>query len=395
MQVMRRLSLNGLRPLLVVPRPHSSWICMSCAPLQAASRFAATAAAPQKGPNYYKRLEVSTDATPQEIKAAYRRLALQCHPDVVEDTRKGVAEAQFRAVSEAYEVLSDPQQRRAHDARLGVKPARKPTKAPAPAEEKGAAGAQAPPQPPSYSRMYGTSNYRDEADDAAERQQHAARARMAGARRRRNYVRRDADRAFADAFDGKTLDQVIFEARRRKRVEAAQKATQASVSAHKGTSSSSGSVREAPAGREETMRRVMEHASETFAEGAAKQYGHGILQHVRVYQRHPFRQAAAPPGRYMPFRPFRNWEVPDGVATPTLKLKEPACHVSEVAESCEPTYMPPASSDDALVRPLMVPEFKLEDGTVMPRNYGLTRLQRNVRGMAHNMGQLYSYHRPY
>lgn len=64
----------------------------------------------------YKILEVESSATQEEIKKAYKRLALKYHPDRNEGDAK--AEARFKQVSEAYRVLSD-EQRRAHYDRYG------------------------------------------------------------------------------------------------------------------------------------------------------------------------------------------------------------------------------------------------------------------------------------
>ena len=63
--------------------------------------------------DYYSLLQVERTADPATIKSAYRKLAMECHPD-----RNGGctdAEAKFKALSEAYECLKDPQKRAAYD----------------------------------------------------------------------------------------------------------------------------------------------------------------------------------------------------------------------------------------------------------------------------------------
>lgn len=64
--------------------------------------------------DYYKILGVSRDASPEEIKAAYRRLAKKYHPDLNPENKKE-AEEKFKEISEAYEVLMDPEKRRMYD----------------------------------------------------------------------------------------------------------------------------------------------------------------------------------------------------------------------------------------------------------------------------------------
>lgn len=63
--------------------------------------------------DYYKTLEVEPVATQQEIKKSFRRLALKFHPD--KNAGNHLAEAQFKEIQEAYEVLSDPEQRKEYN----------------------------------------------------------------------------------------------------------------------------------------------------------------------------------------------------------------------------------------------------------------------------------------
>lgn len=63
--------------------------------------------------DYYTTLGVSREATPDEIKKAFRKLARQYHPDTATD--KKTAEAKFKEINEANEVLSDPEKRKKYD----------------------------------------------------------------------------------------------------------------------------------------------------------------------------------------------------------------------------------------------------------------------------------------
>ena len=63
--------------------------------------------------DYYKILDIARDASADEIKQAYRRLARKYHPDI---NKNANAEQKFKELGEAYEVLQDPEKRKAYDA---------------------------------------------------------------------------------------------------------------------------------------------------------------------------------------------------------------------------------------------------------------------------------------
>lgn len=63
--------------------------------------------------DYYEILNVSKDASQDEIKSSFRRLAKKYHPDLNPDNKE--AEQKFKEVNEAYEVLGDPDKRRRYD----------------------------------------------------------------------------------------------------------------------------------------------------------------------------------------------------------------------------------------------------------------------------------------
>src|SRR4051812_38565498 len=63
--------------------------------------------------DYYELLQVERTADDKTIKSAYRRIAMECHPDRNPGCKD--SEARFKSVSEAYDCLKDPQKRAAYD----------------------------------------------------------------------------------------------------------------------------------------------------------------------------------------------------------------------------------------------------------------------------------------
>ncbi|MGD0566698.1 MAG: DnaJ domain-containing protein [Candidatus Goldiibacteriota bacterium] len=64
----------------------------------------------------YARLGVGKNATPEEIKSAFRSKAKEIHPDMIQDeAQKKVAEEKFKELGEAYSILSDPEKKQKYD----------------------------------------------------------------------------------------------------------------------------------------------------------------------------------------------------------------------------------------------------------------------------------------
>ncbi|KAF5226732.1 putative heat shock protein [Trypanosoma cruzi] len=318
--------------------PQRWWCVTPHSSLHVAVRLVSSSGIPIA--NYYKRLGVDCAATAEEMKAAYRRRALECHPDVVSDDQKARAEMEFRAISEAYDVLMDPQKRSEHDKALGLDRVA-PQKTTA--ERRGSAAAEA-----------------------------STSSRASSTRRRKPFVRGDAERKFREAFHGMSIDQVIFQERLRQRREGKKQHGEAA----------------SPSSREESFRRVLVDAAERFSEKVRRQYGPSMLRHVKL-QSVPPSGPQPPPSDYMPFRPFYGWFAPAGVRTVPEPRMGPTSHVNEENVEFEGPSTPTRGD-----LPKHFPTVRALDGSVMSRADAMRHLERE-RNAPYNMGKLYSYHRPY
>lgn len=68
--------------------------------------------------NYYEILEVDRNASPEIIDKAYKTLAKKYHPDLQDEFHKKEAEETFKIINEAYQTLSDPEQRALYDQKI-------------------------------------------------------------------------------------------------------------------------------------------------------------------------------------------------------------------------------------------------------------------------------------
>jgi DnaJ family protein B protein 4 len=125
------------------------------------------------GVDYYNILKVNRNASEEDLKKAYKRLAMIWHPDK-NPANKRDAEAKFKQISEAYDVLSDPQKRQIYDL-YG---------------EEALKSGQFPPPPPSSSRAGGSHNHHQHYYNHG-RQQHPTSFR---------FNPRDAEDIYAEIF---------------------------------------------------------------------------------------------------------------------------------------------------------------------------------------------------
>lgn len=378
------LQLTSHRPIRLY-----SWLeCGSLTPLRSSARAASSNVRPST--NYYEMLGLipSTEVTREEIKSAYRQQALRFHPDCHprvegegEDGEapvmsKAEAEVQFRRVAEAYATLSNISLRQAYDKQLGLQPP-------------GAAASSSFPNP-SVSRPAGSVAGR------------GLGSRLKTRSTRRPFLRGDANRVFKEVFSGKSLEDVLFEARRRSRRGAAT-----------GGVPRSGSSEEAQLSGLYASLNVV---AESHARRLRAHYGVGAAAKARVgFTVH--RSNPTPPGAQLPFFPFQNMRLPDGVVVPATPRLGPWTRVEELGDDAKAFLAETAegeiSNESAVAakgeQGIEVTRQSSRERRLSKRTGSLDKARQALRlqysgvqgegSTAHtipyNMGQLYSYHRPF
>ena len=286
---------------------------------------------------HHRRLSLASGATLEDVKQAYRAKALSCHPDVVPHEQKLQAEVEFRAVSESYVILM--KNIAAVDQTRGIPPQ-----------------SNNPPQkPPAWSQ---------------------------------GFVRKQAEKVFREAFDGRSAEDIIFEAKLKARQHGGSFAEDSQFSAQQ----------QRDAKWKEEVRRCEHRRLHRRLRGdplpaAAKDlHGGGIgpLCPPKPTGSHPpqvlfvARSTATSPHHRMPFRPFNNWKVP------------PSNIGDESSTASSSSWKILETSDDAelVVDPKTKEPLNGEQYDALERSSYLQQSQR-LSNLANNSGVLYSYQRPY
>jgi curved DNA-binding protein CbpA len=310
-----------------------------------ARRSATTSSSSSTRQTYYHVLSLPHTATAQEVKEAFRRRALECHPDTAASDKKATAEADFRRACEAYETLSSEAKRRQYDREMGIK---RSTDTPS-----SAVGAKAP------------------SSDAARRMKAAS----------RGMVRREADAVFAEAFHGKSIHDILFSARFAKKFGSKQ-ASDASSPRFTTTTVDDAWKQAADAAAERAKR----NAESLRPPWSRRTDGGG---------RSPpsFGTAAATdsaestyPGSHMPFRPFPGMELPPGITFDDVPPLPKAERLSL-----------DGNMDMSLTPPTPIPSPVVE-GLASGNTAVVAETQRRMgahNARPPNLGQIYSYQRPY
>ena len=165
-------------------------------------------------PSLYSRLGVPTSASTDEIKKVFKKKALECHPDIIQSSttmtrsEKAKAEAEFRSIAEAYETLSNDQKRKKYDQQhgLGVTAAAArgvstQQQQEGKSDQKKSTAAKRTPsmKRPSYYSGPATSSSTTKKSSPS-----------SGKGKSSPFLSKDAQRVFKEAFEGKSVHDVLF-----------------------------------------------------------------------------------------------------------------------------------------------------------------------------------------
>jgi curved DNA-binding protein CbpA len=300
--------------------------------------------------DHYKRLEVHFSATDDELKQAYRRKALQCHPDVHPKESKAAAEAEFRRISESYEFLLDAKRREKYNIQRGFVEAPKT----APTSQQPVLRRKNKFEPAKYKPV--------PLKDRTWRQ---------------SMVKGQAEKVFQSAFDGRSLEEVMFEARLREQRRAREERRKAEAT-------------EVPRS-EDTV------SSGTDSSVDAEQSNFGQQAPPQYARRWVAPSRREPPSTHMPFKPFVNMKVPAGI---TFEETIPTKPIATVAPAASKKH---SADSDAPIEHVDVSQvadqtqrlsryFRPWDSAV---NTPRADMKERERMYPHNMGVLWSWQRPY
>jgi curved DNA-binding protein len=108
------VSRRILREFPPLSKEKAQFFCHGCHPCaKPVSLLLCASPMPATFRDYYETLGLKKEATHEEVRTAFRKLARKYHPDVAKD--KKAAEEKFKEINEAYEVLSDPEKRKKYD----------------------------------------------------------------------------------------------------------------------------------------------------------------------------------------------------------------------------------------------------------------------------------------
>lgn len=365
--------------------------------------------------NHYARLGIPLDAaaavSEAELKAAYRKRALECHPDVAPTNEDRVSyEVQFRHVAESYEVLCNPEARRELNKalRVGLKKADVVTSKTQRGSSSSFMSSWSSPTPSNRTRSraaagdakQGTTTVapseeynsvkqklmRRRAEEVAIERELFRRYTDAQQMKRKGFLRRDADRVFTEAFDGKTWEQVLFDLEKERRMTSVGAANTSSSdsAAEKQESSTATHAGDGEFSRAAT-RAVANRLRSRIERCGSMQGVTNILMNDGPIARYVRAAMSRPDGTHMPFRPFPMPLSQDAPSNLTADVVVPNLSEGTVDASDIHEVIPrPRDKNNADIRVLQV-----------ARNFKNRKRLEASRHNLYNMGQLYSYQRPY